>query len=97
MERVAPLLTLELAAACPECGATQHMDFDMGSYLLRRLLGDKQRLPSEVHTLALAYGWGHQDILSLTRTERKSYLALIEASLGQSRTRTTVGTRRRRT
>ncbi len=96
MEQVAPLLAMDLEANCPECGATQMLDFDMGLYLLRRLIGDKQRLPGEVHMLAMAYGWGHQDILSLTRTERKAYIALIEASLGQSRTRGVAGSRRRR-
>jgi hypothetical protein len=95
MEAAAPLLNTELQAACPECGTVQIAGFDMGTYLLRRLLSDKERLPNEIHTLAIAYGWGHQDILSLTRAERRRYIALIEASVRESRTRSVSGSRRR--
>jgi hypothetical protein len=84
MEAAAPLLNTEIEATCPECGFRQVVGFDIGTYLLRRLLSDKERLPSEVHTLAMAYGWGHDDILSLTRSERRRYLALIETSVRES-------------
>jgi hypothetical protein len=80
MEAAAPLLSTEIDAPCPECGTHHVVGFDMGTYLLRRLLNDKARLPSEVHTLAMAYGWGHDDILGLTRAERRRYLVLIETS-----------------
>lgn len=94
LEAVAPLLSMDMQATCPECGAAQTVGFDMGTYLLRRLLGDKERLPVEIHTLALAYGWAHDDILALTRTERRRYVALIEASARQNRSRSTGGQRR---
>lgn len=95
MEAVAPLLNTELEAICPECATAEIMDFDMGTYLLRRLLNDKERLPNEVHMLAMAYGWSHDDILDLTRSERRRYMALIEASVRQSRARPAGGARRR--
>lgn len=95
MESVAPLLNTELQAICPECATAEIMDFDMGTYLLRRLLNDKERLPNEVHMLAMAYGWSHDDILDLTRSERRRYIALIEASVRQSRARPISGSRRR--
>lgn len=95
MESVAPLLNTELQAICPECATAEIMDFDMGTYLLRRLLNDKERLPNEVHMLAMTYGWSHDDILDLTRTERRRYLALIEASVRQSRARPVSSARRR--
>lgn len=95
MEAVAPLLSTELQAICPECATAELMDFDMGTYLLRRLLNDQERLPNEVHMLAMAYGWSHDNILDLTRAERRRYMALIEASLRQSRARPISGARRR--
>lgn len=95
MESVAPLLNTELQAICPECATAEIMSFDMGTYLLRRLLNDKERLPNEVHMLAMAYGWSHDDILDLTRSERRRYMALIEASVRQSRARPVSGARRR--
>ncbi|AEB09644.1 hypothetical protein Desac_1804 [Desulfobacca acetoxidans DSM 11109] len=95
MEAVAPLLSKEIEAACPECGSRQTADFDLGTYLLRRLLSDKERLPGEVHTLAQAYGWGLKDILSLTRSERRRHLTLIEASAPRSWARQGSALRRR--
>lgn len=85
MEKAAPLLSQEIDAVCPECGVRQTVGFDMGAYLLKKLLNDKERLPGEVHTLALAYGWGHDEILSLTRSERRRYIGLIEASFREGR------------
>ncbi|MBK9124077.1 MAG: hypothetical protein IPM16_13310 [Chloroflexi bacterium] len=94
MEAVAPLINVDLDATCPECGAVQHIRFDIGQYLLKRLIDDQKRLPNEVHALAVAYHWGLDEILSLSRTERRRYLALIERSAG-SGTRSAVGTLRR--
>ena len=87
MEAAAPLLNTEVEAICPECAARQRARFDMGTYLLRRVLRDKERLPSEIHMLALVYGWGYDDILSLTRAERRRHLALIESSARNGWTR----------
>jgi hypothetical protein len=95
MEAAAPLLNTELQGTCPECGVVQIMGFDMGTYLLRQLLSDKERLPGEVHTLAMVYGWSHNDILNLTRSERRRYIALIEASMRESQARRVSGPRRR--
>jgi hypothetical protein len=95
MEAVAPLLNTEVQATCPECGAIQTAGFDIGTYLLRRLLSDRERLPGEIHTLAMAYGWSHDDILGLTRAERRRYIALIEATVRERRVRTVSGPRRR--
>lgn len=94
MEAVAPLVNIDLDAPCPECGTVQHVRFDIGQYLLKRLIDDQKRLPNEVHALAVAYHWGLDEILSLSRIERRRYLALIERSAGSS-TRSAIGTRRR--
>jgi hypothetical protein len=94
MEAAAPLLNMELQPICPECGAAQAIGFDMGTYLLRRLLSEKQRLPDEAHMLAMAYGWSHSEILNLTRPERRRFITLIEASYRESRARGARGARR---
>jgi len=81
MEVVGPMLDLTLPAACPECGANQSVRFDIQSYLLNTLLQERPRLVRDVHLLATIYGWSRADILSLPRTERRAYTALIESGV----------------
>jgi hypothetical protein len=96
MEAVAPLLSLELTAYCPECGAARAIAFDMQTHLLTRLVSEQARLAGEVHTLALTYRWGLNEILALSRVQRHRYLALIELEANRAATRgTLVGGRRR--
>jgi hypothetical protein len=77
LQRVGPVLDLELAASCPECGHSQALHFDMQRYLLGALAREAESLVYEVHRLALAYGWILEEILSLSRRRRRSYAALV--------------------
>ena len=94
MERIAPLLNMELSAPCPECGHEQPIGFDIQTFLLSRLIKDKARLAGEIHTLAMAYHWGLNEILNLKRSERRQYLALIDADARRLSARSTGGRRR---
>jgi hypothetical protein len=94
MERAAPLLNVELSAACAECGREQRVAFDIQTYLLARLNNERARLMAEVHTLAMTYHWSLSDILSLTRGERRQYLALIDADARRAALRMSGGRRR---
>jgi hypothetical protein len=78
LDEIAPLLDLELAAPCAECGRSHIVRFDIQSYLLGALLGERRRLLTEVHRIAVAYGWSFEEILLLTRTERRQLVELIE-------------------
>jgi hypothetical protein len=79
MGEAGAVLDCDLEAACPECGAAQTVLFDMQGYLLRALAYEKRFLYHEVHRIALAYGWGHEAILGLTREDRRAFVRLIEA------------------
>ncbi len=79
MDEVGTVLDLDLDATCPECGASQTVRFNMQTYLLRALTHEQRFLNREVHHIARAYGWGHQEILNLTREERRAFVRLIEA------------------
>ncbi len=94
MEHIAPLLSADLSATCVECSREQQIGFDVQAFLLSRLIKDKMRLAGEVHTLAMAYHWGLSEILSLTRAERRQYIALIEADARRAAARASVGRRR---
>lgn len=77
LQRVGPVLDLELAASCPECGHSQALHFDMQGYLLGALAREAESLVYEVHRLALAYGWSLGEILSLSRRRRQAHAALV--------------------
>jgi hypothetical protein len=80
MEQVGPLLDLELDASCPHCGASQTVRFDIQSYLFRALAYERQFLNYEVHCIATAYGWGYDQILNLTREDRRTFVGLIKST-----------------
>jgi hypothetical protein len=78
LDEVAPLLEFELKASCPECGRVHLVQFDIQTYLLRSLLNDQLHLLSDIHRLAAAYTWSANEILNLTRTERRRLVELVE-------------------
>lgn len=79
MARLAPILNLELDAACSECGRIQPVRFDIQHYLLSSLLQEQDQLALEIHRLAGAYGWGLDEILRLPRRRRRRLATLILA------------------
>jgi hypothetical protein len=85
MSAIAPLLDVDLDAVCPECGAAQTLHFDIQSYLLTALQAEQRQLAQEVHTLAVTYGWGLREIIELPRSQRRTYISLIEAQFARSR------------
>jgi hypothetical protein len=82
LEERAPILDRELDAGCAECGRTVPVRFSVQHYLLNALLGEAKRRASEVHRLARGYGWSLAEILSLPRTRRRDYVALVEREHG---------------
>ena len=55
-------------------------------YLLRSLLNEQGRRIFEIHRLAAAYGWSLDEILSLTRTERRRLVEQVEDEISRRRT-----------
>jgi hypothetical protein len=78
LDQVAPLLDLELVARCAECGHVHNVRFDIQSYLLAAIAGERRRLLAEINRIAVAYGWPLGEILSLSRTDRRTFVELIE-------------------
>jgi hypothetical protein len=82
-ERIAPVLDLDLGARCPECGGAQTVHFDIQSYLLGAVLNARPALVRDAHRLAIAYGWSLHEILSLSRSERRMHVDLVDAELSR--------------
>jgi hypothetical protein len=78
LERIAPILDIDVAAHCPHCAAPQSVPFSLESQLIHGLAQERRFLTQEVHRLALAYGWGLGDILSLSRADRRTLVRQIE-------------------
>jgi hypothetical protein len=81
LDAAAPFLDIDLDAECAECGHQQRAHFDLQSYLLQRVLNERDALFGEVHVLASVYGWSLDDILTLPRATRRSFAAIAGESL----------------
>ncbi|QAA81828.1 hypothetical protein EI546_08905 [Aequorivita sp. H23M31] len=77
MAELAPLLSMDMKANCPECDHTQEVRFDMQPFFLTRLMQEGPRLAKEIHAIASVYHWSHQEIMNLSRNSRKQYAGLI--------------------
>jgi hypothetical protein len=78
LERAAPILALDLDAACPHCGAAERLAFDLPRFLVRALANDRPFLIRETHLIAARYGWSHAEIMALPRDDRRAFATLIE-------------------
>jgi hypothetical protein len=77
MAQVGSLADVRLALTCPACSHDWEAIFDIASFLWSELNAWGQRILTEVHTLALAYGWREADSLALSPWRRQFYLAQI--------------------
>jgi hypothetical protein len=94
LETLAPLISASLSAKCPECHLEQLLHFDIQAHLLRRIQNEQARVVAEVHTLELTYHWGLNEILTLSRKQRRQYIGLIETDASRASQRN-IRTRRR--
>jgi len=78
MSQLAPLIDLDIDTICPDCETGQKFHFNLQSYLLNSIIRDKKLLTSEIHQLAIHYGWGLNEILYLPRSIRYNYLSILE-------------------
>lgn len=71
-----PQADLRVALLCPACGEEWRAQFDIESFFWSELCAWAQRILSEVHRLARAYGWSETEILNLSPWRRHVYLSL---------------------
>jgi hypothetical protein len=79
LERAAPVLSLDLDAACPHCSRREAVRFDLAHYLSARLASERPFLIRETHLIASRYGWSLPEIMALGRADRRAFAGLIEA------------------
>jgi hypothetical protein len=77
MAEVDPQSDVQMDLTCPACGHRWQALFDIESFFWTELQSWAQRILSEVHVLACAYGWREKDILELSAWRRQFYLGLV--------------------
>ncbi|MGB3866312.1 MAG: hypothetical protein WBA29_11875 [Xanthobacteraceae bacterium] len=65
------------AMVCPDCGTAFDAAID-GMRILRTAFGRSHGIFRDVYRMAQRYHWSEREILALTRTRRKRYLALAD-------------------
>jgi hypothetical protein len=75
MAEADPQADLQVDLSCPACGEEWLAQFDIESFFWSELCSWVQKILSEVHQLARAYGWSETEILSLSPWRRQFYLA----------------------
>ena len=77
MEEADPQANVQLNLSCVRCGGQWQAVFDIESFFWAEITRWAERLLSDVHHLARAYGWREADILALSPARRAAYLSLI--------------------
>jgi hypothetical protein len=72
-----PLGMIEFEMQCTECGQRATTLFDIGRFLWAEIDAWCQRLLSDIHSIARAYGWSEPEILALGPWRRQVYLNMI--------------------
>jgi hypothetical protein len=78
MEQVGAGLDIDFDVACAHCDAVLPMRFQMQQYLLGAIESNWRGLVDDVHRLALAYGWGLSELMTLPRSRRRAFIAILD-------------------
>lgn len=79
LDKLAPTLSSELDAECPDCRSKLTLSFDPRSFVLKELRGQAVFLDSDVHLIASTYHWPLREILDLPRNRRLQFVERIRA------------------
>jgi hypothetical protein len=81
METLAPGIELTMETQCPECGREFTAPFDLQDFFFGEFRTSLDLLRREIHYLAFHYHWSENDILSMTRDKRRSYIEILAAEI----------------
>jgi len=79
LTEVDPMAELSFVLSCFGCGERWSAQLDPVDFVWRELEARGRELMAEVDALARAYRWSERDILALTPTRRRAYLAMVGA------------------
>ena len=73
-----PLLNIQLALKCADCGELWRSTLDVLAFLWQEIDQWGQRMLRTIHKLASAYGWSESEILALSAWRRNRYLEILD-------------------
>jgi hypothetical protein len=79
MEALDPSAAVSFAIDCPSCRTRWDAPLDPGQLLWQNVKTAAERLFLDIDTLARAYGWTEQEVLSLPPVRRAAYLQMVTA------------------
>lgn len=77
MARFDPQANVPLDTSCPACSHEWQLVFDIVSFFWSEINAWAFRILRDVHTLAAAYGWHENDILTMSPRRRQLYLDMV--------------------
>jgi hypothetical protein len=77
MDAVDGAADLELGLSCAACGHAWQSAFDVVAFFWEEIAKRAQQLLYEIHLLARAYAWPEREILALSDTRRRLYVAMV--------------------
>ncbi|GLQ45831.1 hypothetical protein GCM10007862_08820 [Dyella lipolytica] len=70
---------LHCTLRCPHCMEEETWELDVSHYVWQEARHAAHRLLTDIHTLALHYGWSESDIARMSQPRRNAYLELLSA------------------
>ena len=77
MGEMAPELSRQIAAACPDCGAMVEVTLSVPRVVIAELKRESARIYDEIDLIASAYHWPEAEILALPQPRRRFYAERI--------------------
>ena len=78
LEDCAPEIATEPLTQCPDCSSPARLKIDLADIVMQALSNPLK----DIHDIASTYHWSEADILSMPKSRREHYLALIEQDEG---------------
>lgn len=79
LEELDPLACITISLTCPDCRHEWLALLDPADYVWKELARSARMTLSEIHELAMAYGWSEDQVLALPRSRRLSYLEMVRS------------------
>jgi hypothetical protein len=77
MAELDPQADVTIDVDCPECAHAWREPFDIVTFAWNELSSWARHLLVDVHTLARAYGWSEESIVSMAPSRRNAYLEMV--------------------
>lgn len=79
IEEFDPAADIQMSLSCPNCQHSWLVNFDILSYFWAEIDSWSRRMFQDIYTLARAFGWSENDILTMNPYRRNIYVEMLRA------------------